>query len=254
MLENIKSNYQEVADLNLPNWREINRNDLIKTAAELKNGPLKDGYISAIMLTYWNKIIKYYYKCSMVATPEDIHSWLVIALTYALDNKPWENPKSSIYNDKNGPDKVINTAMESRRLTFYQQLNRYNRKINSDLLSLDKLTEEYNDVFVPAVHDKCDFEIGEFIVDYFKNKDYFMAFMIDAIVHEDVLTPNFNIKRLSSHFRHMDDIFFYRFSNMYSIPIDEVREASTYVSNLSTYKFKNKVEYCLILLRNKFKV
>lgn len=253
MLEEIKDIYTETANIHLPNWKEIDKNELIKTAANLKNGPLKDGYISAIMLTYWNKIIKYHYKCSMVASPEDVHSWLVIALTYALDNKPWENPDSSIYGDKNGPDKVVNTAMESRRLTFYQQLNRYNRKINSNLLSLDILTEAYNDVFVPISYDKHDFELEEIVIDYFKKKDYFMAFMIDAIINEDVLTPDLNIKKLGSHFRHLDESFFDRFSKMYDVPIERVKDAATYVNNLSSYKFKNKVEYSLILLKNQFK-
>lgn len=253
MLDEIKNIYQETADTHLPNWREIDRNDLIRTTANLTNGPLKDGYISAIMLTYWNKINKYYHKCNMVASQEDVHSWLVIALTYALENKPWENPDSSIYNDKNGPDKVINTAMESRRLTFYQQLNRYNRKINSDLLSLDTLTEAYNDVFVPISYDIYDFEMMEYVIDYFNKKDYFMSFMIDAIIYEDILTPTLNIKRLGSHFRHLDETFFKRFSEMYNIPVDKVRNAASYVNNLSSYKFKNKVEYSLILLKNQFK-
>ena len=253
MLEEIKQIYQETADSLLPNWKEIDKNDLIKTAAELKNSPLRDGYISAIMLTYWNKIVKYHFKCSMVASPEDVHSWLVIALTYALDNKPWENPESSIYQDKNGPDKVVNTAMESRRLTFYQQLNRYNRRINSNLLSLDNLTDEFKDLFIPMSYDDYEFEVAEIILNYFNKKDYFMAFMIDAIVHEDVLTPNLNRKRLASHFRHMDDKFISRFSNMYRISYDKVREATTYVTGLSAYKFNNKVEYGLILLKNQLK-
>ena len=253
MLEEIRKTYLETADNQLPNWKQIDKNDLIKTAAYLENGPLKDGYMSAIMLTYWNKITKYYSKCSMVASPEDIHSWLVIAISYALDKKPWENPDSSIYNDKNGPDKVINIAMESRRLTFYQQLNRYNRKINSNTLSLDNLTDDFNDIFMPLSYDNYDFEITQIIIQYFKKKDYFMAFLIDAIIYEDVLTPLLNKKRLNSHFRHMDEIFFIRFSEMYNIPIEKVREAASYVNNMSTYKFSNKVEYSLILLKNYFK-
>ena len=143
--------------------------------------------------------------------------------------------------------------MESRRLTFYQQLNRYNRKINSNTLSLDNLTEEFNDIFMPLSYDNYDFETAQVVIQYFKKKDYFMAFLIDAIIYEDVLTPELNKKRLGSHFRHMDEPFFKRFSSMYDIPIDKVKEAATYVNKLSTYKFNNKVEYSLILLRNYFK-
>lgn len=253
MLDEIKNIYQETADCLLPNWRDINKNELIKIASTLSNGPEKDGYISAIMLNYWNKIVKYYYKCKMVASPEDIHSWLFIALSYALDNKPWENPESSIYGDKNGPDKVVNTAMESRRLTFYQQLNRNNRKINSNLLSLDTLTQSYNDMFVPIYCDTYDYEVNEYVIDYFNKKDYFMAFLIDAILYEGVMTPDLNIKKLSAHFRKLDEIFCIRFSNKYKIKLDTVKKAVDELEKLSAYRFKNKVKYSLIVLGNKMK-
>ena len=82
---------------------------------------MKDAYIAAIMLRYWNKLDSYYYKCKLVITPEEVHTWLTIAVMYAINKKPWENPKMGIYNDETGPDKVINRIIESKRLTFYQQ-------------------------------------------------------------------------------------------------------------------------------------
>ena len=42
-LEEIKDIYKETANTHLPNWKEIDKNELIKTAANLQNGPLKDG-------------------------------------------------------------------------------------------------------------------------------------------------------------------------------------------------------------------
>jgi hypothetical protein len=253
MLEETKKIYEDCADLNVPNWRKINKNELIREAAKLKNGPLKDGYISAIMLNYWTKIHKYHYKCNLVTSPEDIHAWVVTAVMYAIDRKPWEDDTSSIYNDENGPDKVINRIIESKRLTFYQQLNRYNRKINSNTMSLDTLTEEYKDVFIPMVNDNYDFEVELLVKEYFNKKDYFMSFMIDAIIHEDVLDGSLNKKRLASHFRHLDEVFVKRFSEMYEISLEKVQNALQYVNNISTYKFNNKVEYCLIVLEKYFK-
>ena len=145
MLDEYKKLYEEIATAGLPEWKTINKNELIKTASYLENGYLKDSYVAAIMLNYWNKIGKFYSKCKLVTSPEDIHTWLTISVLYALDRKPWESENSSIYNDPNGPDKVINRCMECRRITFYQQLNRYNRKINSAILSLDSLVEDYKD-------------------------------------------------------------------------------------------------------------
>ena len=98
MLDEYKKLYEEVATAGLPEWKTINKNDLIKTASYLENGYLKDSYVAAIMLNYWNKIGKFYSKCKLVTSPEDIHTWLTISVLYALDHKPWESEKSSIYN------------------------------------------------------------------------------------------------------------------------------------------------------------
>lgn len=253
MLDETRQIYEDCANTYLPNWRDIDKNDLVRTAAELEPGPLKEGHIAAIMLNYWGKISKYQYKCSMVTSPEDIHTWLVIAVMYAVNRKPWENKKASIYGDENGPDKVINRIIESKRLTFYQQLNRYNRKINSNTLSLDTLTDEYKDLFIPTSTDSYDFEIHQLITEYFYKKDYFMSFMIDAIINENVLEDVLNKKRLASHFRHLDEDFAKRFSEMYNIEFIKVMEAIPYVNNISTYKFNNKVKYGLVLLKKYFK-
>lgn len=252
MLEETRKIYEDCANSHLPQWKEIDKNELIRTASRLSNGPLKDAYVAATMLNYWNKISKYHYKCSLVTSPEDIHTWVVIAVMYAIDRKPWEDPKQSVYNDVNGPDKVVNRIIESKRLTFYQQLNRYNRKINSTTLSLDTLTDDYKDLFIPTSFDTYDFEIYQLVKDYFNKKDYFMSFMIDAIVNENVLEDTLNKKRLASHFRRLDNEFAKRFSEMYEVSLEKVVDALQYVNNLSTYKFNNKVEYNLVLLKKYF--
>lgn len=139
--------------------------------------------------------------------------------------------------------------MESRRLTFYQQLNRYNRKINSAILSLDSLQEDYNDVFTPSSNINSSLEINELILHYFNNKDYFISFMIDIIINENVLQGNLNKKRLSFYLRRIDNKYCEQFSRRYDIPLDKVQKASSYVTNLTTYLVKRKIDYNLIRLK-----
>jgi hypothetical protein len=249
MLEGIRSIYEKVATNLLPDWKDIDKNDLIRKACEYENGPYKDAYVAAIMLKYWNKIPQFYYKCKLVTTPEDVHTWLTTAVMYALNKQPWNNPESTIYNDPNGPDKVVNRGMESRRVTFYQQLNRFNRRINSDILSLDTLVEDYKDVFIPESSDSYAFEHEELVQQFFNKKDYFMAFMIDAIFYEGVVTDTLNKKKLLTHLRHLDKNFFKRFSKTYNIPTEDVQKAATYVTQVSAYKMKTKIEYNLLRLK-----
>ena len=251
MLEENKRIYESKANTIVPDWKSRNKNDLIISASECTDERLKDGYIAAIMLKYWSKIDSYYYKCKLVTTPEDIHSWLVTAVLYALKHKPWENPKYTVYKDENGPDKVINRIIESKRLTFYQQLNRYKRKINSAITSLDSLVEDYKDVFVPSYNDSSNVECNNLVCMYFDKKDYFMAFMLDAIFYEDVMSKDgLNKRRLSVHIKNIDDIYCNIFADRYDIPLNKVTFAAPYVTNMSSYNMKNKIEYNLIKLKS----
>lgn len=254
MLEQNKDIYQQTADAIIPDWRDRNKNELIISACNCTNKHERDGYISAIMLKYWNKLDSYYYKCRLVTSPEDIHTWLVIAVMYAIERKPWEDPNQSIYGDPNGPDKVINRIIESKRLTFYQQLNRYKRKINGAITSLDTLMEEYKDVFAPSYNEDYSVEYHTLIINYFNTKDYFMAFFIDAIMYEDVMDNNgVSQRKLSSHLRNLDDEYCKYFAQKYMIPLDKVKQSVPYVNNISSYNLKNKIEYSLIRLRHTLK-
>lgn len=249
MLEENKEIYENMADVMVPNWREMDKNDLVRKACEVKDYE-RDGYVSAIMLKYWSKLNNYYYKCKLVTTPEDVHSWLVTAVMYAIERQPWKNPKMSVYNDKNGPDKVINRIIESKRLTFYQQLNRYKRKINSAILSLDTLTDEFKDIFMPNYNDEYNFESIELVLRYFNQQEYMIAFIIDAIIYGDILRNEQYIKNLSIHLRKLDNKFCEEFAERYNLPLEKVIEGSKYIVNLSTNKMKRKIEYNMIRLKD----
>jgi hypothetical protein len=250
MLDENKLIYEEVAGAYLPNWKDIDKNELVRVASDLPNGPKKDSYVSAIMLKYWGKIGKFYSKCKLVATQEDVHMWLTMAVLYALDNKPWENTESSIYGDKNGPDKVINRVMECRRITFYQQLNRYNRKINSSILSLDSLTDDFKDAALPTYTESYVIEVSEIVIKKFKELNYMMAFVIDAIMWENLQNREEDLKKFVTHFRRMDSAFCANFSNRYDIDEEEVHNAVKYVNLLNSVELRKKIEYNLIKLKD----
>lgn len=240
MLEQTKKTYEEIASLHINNWRELNKNTLIREAVAHREDKLFEGYLSAAMLKYWDKMLSYYYKCRLVITPEDAHSWLVTALMYAIDNHPWDRPDSTIYQDKNGPDKVVNRVLESRRVTFYQQLNRFNRKINSVMLSLDTLTEDGVDTKTPVYEDEHRWEVDEIIQNYFNKKDYFTAFMIDSIVYEKHKLT-FHSKKLATHLLTLDDFYCSCFAARHNIDKSKVVKASTYITRMTRYKVKSKI-------------
>ena len=249
MLEDIKNSYMECATLLVPDWKSMSKNTLAFEAVDKRHSQYFDGYVSALMVKYWGKMVAYYHKAKLVATPEDVHTWLVNAIMYALDKHPWTNPKSSIYQDKNGPDKVINRVIESRRKTFYQQLNRYNRKINSNMLSLDALSECMLDTYTPMCEDEHDFIIDDLVTSAFAVKDYFFAFMVDAIVNERCSVGGRH-KKLVTHLKNLSsycDIF----ASRYDLHIDKVKKSSTYITRMSRADIIRKINLTLHDMKRK---
>lgn len=249
MLEQSKQIYEESANLYVDNWKTLNKNDLVRSAIEHKNTTKYDGYISAIMLRYWGKMNAYYHRCKLVATPEDVHMWMTQAVLYAVNNHPWTDHNSSIYEDINGPDKVINRVFESKRLTFYQQLNRYNRKINSVIYSLDTLEEDMLDAYTPICEDEHTFIIDDLIIRAFNEKDYFFSFLVDAIVTEGY-KPKGRHKQLVTHLKHLDshcDVF----AGRYDLKLNKVQKASTYITRMSRTELIRKINITLSSMKHK---
>lgn len=250
MLNENRLIYEEIANLSVPNWKDEDKSELIRIASELPNGPERDSYVAAIMLRYWNKLSRFYSKCKLVATQEDVHMWLTMAVLYALDNKPWNNPESSIYGDKNGPDKVVNRVMECRRITFYQQLNRYNRKINSAILSLDSLTEDFKDMVMPTYEDSTLIEIFDLVCSKFNQGEHMMAFILDAIISHNLKNREEDYKKFVTYLRKMNESFCTEFSGRYDLPVEAVVEAANKVNLMSNVDLRKRVEYNLIRLKN----
>ena len=252
MLEDAKKSYETLADTYIPGWRNADKNALIREAIKYKHKPIYEGFVSAIMLKYWNKMLAYYHKCKLVATPEDAHSWLVQAVMYALDKHPWTRTDSSIHEDANGPDKVVNRVLESRRCTFYQQLNRYNRKINSALLSLESLSEDWADANTPSIEDEHKIDLDEFVIMCFNCKDYFYAFLLDAIIYEHY-SPYKQPKKLVSHLLSIDDDYCKLFACRYDRDLKRVIRASTYITNKSRKIMTDRVKASPRELKHKLK-
>lgn len=253
MLNEYRQIYESTASIEVPMWKTADKNDLIRKAAELENGPIKDSYVSAIMLRYWNKLNRFYARCKLVATEEDVHSWLTMAVIYALDKKPWLNEDSSIYDDPTGPDKVINRTMECRRITFYQQLNRFNRKVHSTSLSLDSLEEDFQDAALPSYEDTYLYEIYDMVINQFSKKDYFMSFLIDHILKTGTINTEENHKKFISHIKSMDDNYASEFSEQYYLPKEDVLEGIRWCQSLTNDELRRKVWYKLIKLKELIK-
>lgn len=267
MLDEYKELFRQRAEL-IEGWKELSKNDLCRKYVENEgDSDLQDAYFSAIMYRYWHLISKYYYMSKNVASPEDCYEWLEDSVYGCLKATSWNRKDSSIYNDPNGPDKVINRCMKCARLTYYQFINRKKRKDNFGLLSLEELTELFgNTVEEPLSGTKTDdnvstWAVEEYIKKSFSKKDYFVAVMLDCILTQDVfdtvvnkdskcVNSVFNVKKLTKFVSNIDDEYVHNFATKYNIDYEDALQGMSYFRSLKSPTIKAKIQTTLERLQH----
>lgn len=241
-------------------WENLSKNDLCRAYVQNKgNLDLQNAYISAIMYRYWNLIGKYYYQSANCASPEECYGWLVDSVACCVNLAAWENPNSSIYNDPNGPDKVINRCMKCARLTYYQFINRKKRRDSFGILSIDELKELYgNGTPEPSDPDQ-EFDVSQTMIDdyvfqQFMRKNYFVSFLIYFIIYENVFDivsvdgekqSEFSIRKMCKLMNTIDDDMLHSFASHNDLSIDDVRKAHEYVKLISPSNMRKKITQTL---------
>lgn len=264
MLEEYKELCLKAANL-APGWQELSKNDLCREYVKNKgNETLQNAYISAILYRYWNLISKYYYQSANCATPEECYEWLVDSVSCCVNLAAWENPDSSIYNDPNGPDKVINRCMKCARLTYYQFINRKKRRDDFGTLSVDELKELYgNGAPEPEdpeqEYDVSLFIIKDYIIEEFRKKNYFVSFLIyfilyanvfDVIKLEDSRSSEFNLRKMCRIMSTIEEDMLVSFSEDLKLPLSDVTKAAEYVRSVPSGNMKKKIQQTLENLKH----
>lgn len=264
MLESYKKSYEDQADMYIDeDWRKMNKNDLVNKYIEVEKDPvLANAYMSAIICRYWNSLNSYYLKSYRSANIEDCYGWLVAAIMRALKHRKWKDPNNKLYNDPNGPDKVINRCIFSNRMGFYQSSNTYKRRRNYGLYSLESLIDDYGDTVNLAESTPLDnsdevVDIYRLVNSAFDNKSYVTAFIIDCIVNEDLFKRSkkgnrlkFNRKGLITKLSNLTPQYFTRFAATFNRDLSEVIEAGQQCTKLSKGKLETATRQSFKKLRN----
>ena len=238
--------YYEKEASNIPDWRNINKNKLVNSFIKNENNKeLANSYLAAIICKYWGNIDKLYNNSkSSSVTREDCYEWVIDAIMYALTKRKWLDPSNKLYNDPNGPDKVINRCIVSERKIFYQSSNYDCRKVNYATFSTDQIIEENenNSLLLSNKNDYADIDesVDDLIVSSFNKGKYFLAFMIDGIVNYDsfisfknksgVIRDEFSSIKLLKHLSSLDanyaKSFSARFNTNYADTVKAVADCS----------------------------
>lgn len=285
MLESYRKPFEELASSKIPDWKKINKNDLINSYIkyEYKDPELAQAYLGAIFCRYWNHIGSLYSKCyTSGVTKEECYSWLVDGVTFCLKDRIWLNPNNKLYGDPNGPDKAMNIDISTYKLIFYQTSNYDCRRVNYGTVNIDKLLSKVesevsnstnNNKSINWVYklisckekdyDYIDSSIKDLIINSFNKGDYFLAFMVDMICHyRDVFIvtktkhsykEEFSQKKLTKYIRCLDEKYALNFAFRFNINKDRVvKVVKENMNSLSSGKVRDNIKASLNLL--KFKV
>ena len=74
--------------------------------------------------------------------------------------------------------------------------------------------------------------------------------MLDLIMYDDVVKNELDMRKLVSYMSKIDEPYCKLFSERYGIPLDKVKKASTYITSMTTYSIRRKIEYNLIRLKD----
>ena len=143
--------------------------------------------------------------------------------------------------------------MECVRLTFYQQLNRYNRKINSAILSLDSLTEDYKDAATPTYLDDYIYEVHDIIIKYFESEEHLLALILNAILYENWDISEENAKRTAMHLKKLDLGDAGQIALRYNINQELIIKSVKYCNSLTVDELRRRVQYSFIKLKDVIK-
>lgn len=248
MLDGFKKLYSDKADI-IKGWKSLSKSELCNLYLEEKEkgSDLADCYLSAIVCNFWNNAVRHYYSQQVKEAEEsDCYNYLIDGILYALNHHVWLDPSNSLYGDPKGPEKAINVVLSSLKYNIYAYNSRYKRRLRKESLSLDSI-QDYS-YRMPNVTDKCDDGfLDEFVRTAFNRKEYFKAFMVDAIVHGEVFDKSngaeFNQKKLRCCLRKLnEDDYCKTFSETYKINnIPAVERASGSIIDMPQSKMDSNI-------------
>lgn len=253
MLEECREMYQHSAE-NLPNYKKLSQIELVE--GYLSGGPNAEYYLSALILRYWNIPMKLINRDKGLYDEKEAYNWYINSLLYTLDSKAWKDKNSTVYNDPRAIEKMLNTCVKCDRANWFQASNRHKRCINHGLRSLDTLTEDYNDAYVPIelIADAPEYAYySELVTYYFNRKQYLMALVIDVIVNdvklENVTNDISLVQAVKKSIRSLPEDYAQIFSETYDIPLEKVEISFQYIYNMKEQKLKQSVEDYVHILK-----
>lgn len=216
----------------------------------------KNRYISYLICKSWNLVNNIYYKNNkMKLTSEECYDIFIQALQYVISNHVWTNEESTLYQDEDAFMKAMAITIESRKKNYIHSKFRQKRVANMMSYSLDSLEEDFQEGYFsqaePENYDIITEQVEKRIKFYFGRKHYLAAFILEAIIFNNVFTSENELddRKLRKILRNIDENFCKKFAEKYSLNVNEVKHSLVYFSQDNQEKLDAKIRYAFLLLK-----
>ena len=258
MLDEYKQIYNETASL-LPDRKKLSKSDLFNLYIKNENNEsLQNACLAEIIIRFWKLIGSAYSNTKLTASPEQCYDWLIDSVLYILKNKRWLEEDSTLHGDPNWPDKAVKTRMSSLRSNFLKAVNTQKRSSNIGVLSIEEIDDEYDKLYVEPEDKDDDIFTNDFVSTYvlrtFNKKDYFSAFILDAI--SDIQCyflkdkkHKLNRTAVANRLRSLEtdpEVFAYK----YDLDVKAVEVGASYVARMSDSELTEKIVQTLRNLKH----
>ena len=235
MLDDIKQNYISMAGTKSSSTTPI---ELVDKYFSVDSHD-KNQYLAQLILYCWPALEKLFYKQTVkVLSEEECYDIFIDAFFYVIQHQVWKDENSSLYQDKDALLKAMYTTVESRRRNFFVAQNRQKRQVNQFPISLDGLSEEFQDGYFLPVDDSYNIDKGwsvKYIYDLWEQKLYVTAVVFHLMLTCDVYTEDNKIsnKKIKKLLKYFDKMCYNDFINIYGLKDTHGDIYDKYIKNMS---------------------
>ena len=248
MLEEVYSSYKKLADE--INWKEYNSNDLFFEYIKNENNELGEKFYAGIVCRYWGYTGRIYLQCNKHLPFEQCYDILIDTINYVLEKRVWENPESSLFLDKKGPDKAFHLVLKRQRSILLSNIMAYKRKTNFNSLSLDEIHEKYNDAAEGLFNIYYTSENEDDLVDFIKSwNDPLKIAILDTVCFSNWI----RLKNIVKIIKNLDNSQSEYYQSKYGISSENYNNLISKIGTLTDSSLLMEVKRLLYIIREELR-
>ena len=235
---------------------DIKSEDLVELLDTNLSDDDRNQITSILIYRSWQALVNIFYKQQKVyLSEEECYDIFLEAFNYVTSTKPWKKDDNSLNNEKDAFIRAMMQCTMSRKINYIIAQHRQKRILNCNAASIEALQEDFQDgYFTPYYDTHIDTGKGtiySLIKELFNTKQYLNSFILDAILTTDIYNDEneFDMRKLRKYLRSLGKNDCKYFSDTYAVNLNEVEYSLKYFQNLSTEKLTNKINECIMSLK-----